>query len=367
MGVRAQAARLVWVLALAGFSQAADATTVRVLLYEGRGPVRIERDGSAAVLKAREGLWVDGRPVRSSVRFESAGGVGVAGVRYRGAVVASASADGMDVVNEVPLEDYVAGTLLREVYPSWEGAVLQSQAVVIRTYALHAVAKEAGEPFHVRAGTRSQVYGGIDAEAPPATRSAAATRGQYLAYRGEPILAVYHASAGGRTASAEEVWGRSVPYLVSVPVEGEEESPDTYWRAPLSRTILGRALESMGHRLGVIREVEVVRRSKSGRVKIVRVSGSSGRVDVEARRLRSSVGNDTLRSTRFVVRPEGDSFLFVGSGRGHGVGMSQWGAKAMSERGADYREILAWFYPGTTLARLDGAPVPPSVGAGGAR
>ncbi|UCE85895.1 MAG: SpoIID/LytB domain-containing protein [Deltaproteobacteria bacterium] len=340
---------------------------MRVLLYEGPGPLHVADGRADAVLTAERGLRADGRPVPAGLRFEAPGGVRVAGVGYRGAVLASRGAGGMRVVNEVPLEDYVAGTLLREVYGSWGSEVLRSMAVVIRTYALHEIGKRAGEPFHVRAGTRSQVYGGMDAEAPPATRAAAETRGQFLAYRGEPILAVYHAAAGGRTASAEEVWGRPVPYLVSVAVEGEEESPDTYWRASISNSILGRALEALGHRVGKVRAVEVAERTRSGRARFLRVAGTEGHAEVEARRLRGAVGNDTLRSTRFEVRPERDGFLFVGSGRGHGVGMSQWGAKAMSERGADYREILAWFYPGTRLDRLDEGPALPAVGAEGAR
>ena len=72
------------------------------------------------------------------------------------------------------------------------------------------------------------------------------TRGEILTYRGEPILAAFHATAGGQTASSAEVWGRPLAYLVSLPVEGEEDSPHTYWRARISRSTLGRALEGIG-------------------------------------------------------------------------------------------------------------------------
>jgi stage II sporulation protein D len=73
---------------------------------------------------------------------------------------------------------------------------------------------------------------------------------------------------------------------------------------------------------------------------------------VEARALRDALGRDVVRSTLFEIRaPEGDVFTFTGSGHGHGVGMSQWGAEAMAQGGADYRQILAAFFPGTTLQR----------------
>jgi stage II sporulation protein D len=140
-----------------------------------------------------------------------------------------------------------------------------------------------------------------------------------------------------------------VPYLVSRPVPDEEDSPDTYWRASVSGTTLGRALIPLGLRLGAVRQVRVEERSASGRVLRVRLQGRDGSGSVEARALRSALGPSVVRSTLFEIRESENGFIFVGSGHGHGVGMSQWGAQAMAKRGASYREILEWFYPGTTL------------------
>jgi stage II sporulation protein D len=254
-------------------------------------------------------------------------------------------------VNRVPLEHYVAGTLGRETYPGWEDETFKAQAVATRTYALHEAARHADGPFDLEGGTRGQVYGGFDAESPQVVAAAAATRGEYLAWRGRPILAVFHSASGGRTASAEEVWGQALPYLVSVPVENEEDSPDTYWRASVSRTTLGRALVPLGVQVGPVRELRVVERSPSGRAWTVQVRGREGTKEIEARALRESLGAKVIRSTLFEIRSTPEGFLIVGSGHGHGVGMSQWGAEAMARRGAGYREILASFYPGTELVR----------------
>jgi stage II sporulation protein D len=251
----------------------------------------------------------------------------------------------------VGLEDYVAGTLGREIYVEWERETLKAQAVVIRSYALHQRAKNHSEPFHVRAGTRSQVYGGVDAESPGVLAAVAATRGEYLAYQQLPILAVYHSASGGRTAGAEEVWGESVPYLVSVEVSGEEDSPDTYWRSSISRTKLGRALAKLGIQIGTPQKIRIVDRSPSGRALHLWVRGEKGEQTVEARALRTALGDSVIRSTLFEIRVREDAFVFVGSGHGHGVGMSQWGAEAMAKGGASYREILETFYPGTSLVR----------------
>jgi stage II sporulation protein D len=102
----------------------------------------------------------------------------------------------------------------------------------------------------------------------------------------------------------------------------------------------------------------VAERSPSGRVKSIRIDGSAGTAIVSADPLRAALGEGVLRSTRFEIHPGREprpqDFVFVGSGRGHGVGMSQWGARAMAQRGAGYREILAHFYPGTALRRTEG-------------
>jgi len=148
--------------------------------------------------------------------------------------------------------------------------------------------------------------------------------------------------------------GRPVPYLVSVEVEHEEESPDTYWRAAFPGTTLGRALAPVGVRVGAVRQVQVAERSASGRARRVRIRGDSGETELPARELRRVLGEGVIRSTLFDVHDAPEGFVFVGSGHGHGVGMSQWGAQAMAMRGAGYREILAAFYPGSEL--VEGAP-----------
>jgi stage II sporulation protein D len=243
----------------------------------------------------------------------------------------------------------VAGTLGREAYRRWHPEALRAQAVVTRTYALHERARRAGAPYDLRGDTGGQVYGGLDAESPEAVAATRATRGEWLAFAGRPILAVFHSAAGGRTASAEEVWGRPVPYLVSLDVEHEEDSPDAYWRAAFPGTTLGRALAPMGVRVGPVREVRVAERSPSGRARRLRIRGDAGEAELPARELRQALGEGVIRSTLFEVREASEGFVFVGSGHGHGVGMSQWGAQAMAVRGAGYREILATFYPGTEL------------------
>jgi stage II sporulation protein D len=240
------------------------------------------------------------------------------------------------------------------MYGSWGGGALQAQAVVSRTYALHQRHAHRDAPWHVTAGTGSQVYQGVPPESLPVEEALATTRGEILTHDGAPILAVFHSSAGGRTAAAEEVWGQRRPYLVSLPVEDEWDSPDAYWRARVSRTTLGRAVGGLGIDIGAIVDARVSERTSSGRVAHLELRGDRGTVAVSGPSLRRALGEATLKSTLFEVRKDEDGFVFVGSGNGHGVGMSQWGARAMARRGDDYREILRAFYPGAQLSRPSG-------------
>ncbi len=324
---------------LAGPARAED-DSIRVLLLDGVRSVSVQPEGG------RERRVEAGR----ALRLPGPGPHQVEGRPYRGVVEIAPQPGGrLRVLNELPLEAYVAGTLLGEVHESWGEAVLEAQAVAIRTYALHRRAQAGAQGWDVEADTRGQVYLGLAGESEAAWRAVRATRGMVLAWNGELILAAFHATAGGRTASAAEVWGRPLPYLESVAVEGEEVSPDTYWRARVSSDELAAAAAALGADVGRLERIEIAGRTPSGRCASLRLHGSAGSAEVTAADLRRALGERRLRSTLFELRPAPDGVVFVGSGRGHGVGMSQWGARAMAERGAGYRAILGRFYPGARL------------------
>lgn len=360
--VRATLGLAVAGIAIAGWpvrSPAGDlelsSAAVRVLLYAGQGVVQVQRSAQSAMRVTFDphGLRADGRLVGKHLRLEEGSPFGLFGKRYRGALEFVQRDSDFAVVNVVGLEEYVAGLLLREVYPGWDSEVLRAQAVVARTYALYQMRRHHGALYHLASGPYSQVYGGVDAEAPQAWRAVRDTQGEYLVYQGKPILAAYHSSSGGRTASAEEVWGEAVPYLVSVEVSDEEVSPDTYWRAVISGEELGRVLAAEGLTVGPVQEIEVVERSLSGRAQLVRIRGARGERQLAARELRRVLGTGRMKSTYFVVRHTGGDFAFAGTGSGHGVGMSQWGAQTLALQGATYQRILQRFYPGTRIQKLE--------------
>ena len=343
-----------------GVSEAAETPLVRVLLESGVDAVRVssQRQKSLTIRVRGASLQVGGQP--AGVVWESAGS---------GEHRVSRAAGGRDwqvpgrirvrnvdarllVVALVPLEAYVEGTVGREMPSSWESAALRAQAIVSRTYALRALREPKDPHYDVEATTASQVYGGEAEVAGSVLEAVRATRGLHLTHGGVPILAAFHSASGGRTAGAEEVWGLELPYLRSLEVEDEEHAPSTYWRAAVSRTTLRLALGRLGLDVGPLSRIEVSERWPSGRVKRVTVAGPNGERGFSGRLLRDALGPGVVKSTLFELRDRGEDIVLVGSGHGHGVGMSQWGAKAMAARGQDYREILAVFYPGATLTRM---------------
>jgi stage II sporulation protein D len=321
-----------------------------VELFESERPTTI---GPLRISPAGTGLDVDGRHRGQSLRIRGPGPHWTETHVVRGALEVQRTDRGLRVINRVALEDYVASTVGGELPHRWEEEVLKAQAVVTRTYALYQQSRSQARAYDVSADTRHQVYAGVAGETPRIVEATRSTLGEVLLHEGELILAAFHSASGGRTASAGEVWGESIPYLQSQNVEGEEDSPYTYWRAVISGPKLARALVPLGLSAGALREVRVVERSASGRARRVWVDGARGEGSLSARDLRRVVGTSVIRSTLFDVREEGGDFIFAGSGHGHGVGMSQWGARAMARAGASYREILAAFYPGTELRRLD--------------
>jgi stage II sporulation protein D len=340
----------------AGFPElgrAGEAPEVRVLLHDAAEPIRVGslRSPRSIRLKDAHQLTIEGVGRGTRWHPEGSGPWQVGSRRVRGRIAVRARDGRIQVLNRVALEDYVASTVGGEMAPNWPEEALRAQAVATRTYVLHEAAKRRNADWDVRATTSSQVYGGMRAETSETRAAARATRGEVLSYGGEPVLAVFHSTAGGRTATAGEVWGEDRPYLRVVDVEDEDDAPHTYWRVELTRVHLEEALARAGVSVGRLHGVAVADRSESGRVRRLMVKGTGGTASLRGRDLRSVLGNLELRSTLFEIREIDGRYAFVGSGYGHGVGMSQWGARSMALQGQSYRRILATFYPGAQLER----------------
>jgi stage II sporulation protein D len=237
----------------------------------------------------------------------------------------------------------LVGVVAAELLPGWPLESLKAMAVAARSYTLWRIGQSSKAPYHLTADVSSQVFRGLNRIPAPVRQATQATRAQVLRYKRKPVAAYYHACAAGRTASASEVWGKDQPYLKSV------ISPDLACNRINWRTAMH--VKDVGKRLGIgaISSVRIIGFTPSNRVDEVEfVSGETTRI-VSGQKLRKKLGWAVLRSTDFSIAITGRQLVVLGHGSGHGVGMSQWGAKGMAQRGKDYRAILSHFYPGTEL------------------
>ena len=256
------------------------------------------------------------------------------------------------LINRVPLEYYVASVVPSE-YPFPEIEGVKAQAVLVRTYALKARDKFGDYDLVDHVG--SQVYRGIESETPVSRRAAEATHGEVLTHRGALVEAVYSSSSGGHTADNESIWnGRPLAYLRGRPDPYDRSAPDHEWTTQVGRSELLRALSR--HFGGNVTGIEIAEKSREGRVRTVRLLGSQPQV-VQANALRLAVnrtfGSRLLRSTFFSMQLRGNRYYFRGRGFGHGVGMSQHGAREQARQGHSHRDILAFYFTDTRLERRD--------------
>lgn len=315
----------------------------------------------------------------------------------------------LHVINVVNIDDYVKGVLPYEMSPSWPLEALKAQAVCARTYALWQTRHAASQHFDVCATTDCQVYRGTNAASELSDRAVEETAGEAATYAGRMAETYYCSSNGGASEAPENVWGNPLPYLVGKadPFEALTHIPDYRYTLQYSFRQLTSMLQAKGYSTGPVTSAYVSETTPTGNVAEVTFRDSSGRTvklskeacrwTLQTKSMRFTItggegggwlvngaaapfastagqyaltgrGGATLlpqgdvcviTSSGLSTLPAGgtpsgggDGVTITGTGWGHGVGMSQYGAKAMAEQGKTYREILDFYFTGITLERI---------------
>lgn len=268
----------------------------------------------------------------------------------------------------LPLEDYVTAALAGESGTFQQDESLKAMAVAVRSYATRFRGRHASEGFDFCDSTHCQTlnFKGITSRIRDAV---AATRGEMLWYQGSPAATFYHQNCGGTLAAVQESWpDLAAPYLKQQTDPSCVRGAPLPWKAQIGRKQLEDALKFQG--LAIPPEwgrLEIVSRTASGRVsklafrpERVNAPGTSGAAGTAARSqlisastLRFAIGRtlgwNQVRSDLYEVETTGDYVIFTGRGAGHGVGLCQAGAEEMAREGQNYRQILAFYYPGAAL------------------
>lgn len=302
------------------------------------------------------------------------GSVAVNGQSYRGQYrFVPVSADRFDVINDVDIESYLKSVVSKEMLRLWDAESYKAQAIAARTYALYeARTTPAGRGWDVYDDQRSQVYGGISAESDKSIRAVDSTRGIVLAYgpAGQERIfkAYFSACCGGIGQSAYDAFGDPWSEPLSEQNHGTlcSASPSFNWGpVVIAKDELTRRIRSWGARknrsekdMALLTGIEVQSRNRLGRpVRFVLTDIRGVRYSLSGEETRTAVNSDAgngpvLYSSFFRTINDADAIRFVdGHGRGHGVGMCQWCAQAMAERGYTAGQIVTWSYPRSRLIR----------------
>ncbi len=345
---------------------------IRIAILKGTKDLKIQEADSAEAAGYALSLKPDEKPALSialeesgvltvnnskiaspSITFSSENGVLYLNSRpFRGKIEVLKDQNGLLVVNELPLEFYVAGLINHEISSKWPIAAVKAQAVIARTYALYQKKKRMASAYHMESTVADQVYSGSVAEDDRSFYAVKETIGEVLTYNGEIALTAYHSNSGGVTEDSKNIWGKDYPYLRQVKSLFDKDAPNFLWTLNTSPQSVEAALNAAGYSVTAVQEIMPLYRTNSGRVTKVRVSHAKGDMEISGEDLRKVLGYDKLKSAMFTVEMINGSFAFNGKGSGHGVGLSQWGAKGMAEEGYGYAGILKHFYPGTRIERI---------------
>lgn len=248
-------------------------------------------------------------------------------------------------VNILDIENYLEGVVGAEMPYYFPLEALKTQAVVSRTYALYSLNPQA--PYDLTQEVSDQCYLGLSRRTHKVIEAVRETKREILTKNGKIIPAHFCACCGGYTEWAKEVWKDSPPYLCGVPDPYCRNAPVFQWSYRISWRKLGQIL---GRR---IEGLEILEKSRSGRVKKLKIFFRNGEKIISGVELRRILGYSHLKSTLFRI-VEGRFFVrFIGQGWGHGVGMCQWGAKGMAEKGYNYREILKFYFPFAEISKYE--------------
>jgi len=324
-------------------------------------------------------------------------------LKYRGSLFVKRIAAGhINVYNELPYEQYLYGVVPAEVPSSWHMEALKAQAVAARNYGILNIGKHTTDGFDVCNGQHCQAYRGFSHENARTNQAVEETKGKLVLFNDKLIPTYFHSSSGGRTENSENIWTATLPYIRAVDDTYGLGSPHDNWTKKYNKNDLKAKLAANNIDVGDIIDIVPLSVSVNGRVTCLEVRGTKSTVKLEKEKIRSIMGSSEVRSIWYNLTTDADVFvkdgsngkastnragslyvvsangvqklnspnnkvyirnqnstasisavpeyyLFTGKGWGHGLGMSQYGAKGMAEAGFNFIQILEYYYTGTKV------------------
>ena len=289
------------------------------------------------------------------IRSSDRRGIWINSKRYSGEINIVFHNNKILVINVLGVEKYLNSVVGSEMPHKWHIEALKAQAIASRTYALK---KTNNGLYDIDSTQTNQVYNGLESSTFKTRRAVRETRSLVITYKNKLINALFHSSSGGMTENSEAVWSDPYPYLVTVK-DFDQKNPKIRWNKEVSKS----ELKEIFPIIGGIQQIEVLNITETGRIKNLKITGTFGEKVITGKEFRSKLG---LKSTLFRSTISEDfydkkdlnnqsniqfhPFLIIsGMGAGHGVGMSQWGARYMADKGYKANQILKYFYKGVNI------------------
>ncbi len=341
-------------------------------------PVRISHDGNQFVIAPPTGQALGWKldvlrvssPSGQALRIDDQSFPNVLMIHARGRAANTPTT--LDVVNHLPMEQYIPGVLARELYADWHEECFRAQAIAARSYAIHNLGNTRSRHFDLENTQASQAYIGVTRNQ-RALNAGASTRGVVLAYNGQVLPAYYSSTCGGTGQDAAAIFPNAVDIQ---PLQGTQRGSwckaSKYFRWSVTRNTntLAARIAAWGQRGGYtikalqgIREVKVAATNRVGRpTQFVIVDGNGRSFPIKAERLRFACNHDApnlpaitsntmVRSSHVSVNVSGNRVTISGAGYGHGCGGCQYGMQAMALEGYQAPGILAFYYKGADLRK----------------
>jgi len=329
-------------------------------------------------------------------------------LKYYGGFEYIINGSNISVINNVKLCDYIKGVIPYEISPSWPVEAQKAQALCAKNYTLRSLNRHASSGFSLCNTTHCQVYKGTSNATATSDEAVEDVIDKSIYYNGELAETYYYSSNGGASENSENVWTSAIPYLVGVEDEFENDSiPNWSYESKVTLKDLQNLLTSKGYKIGPLKSVSTELTEMGNMYKVI-FTDTAGKQVVVSKDSARSLFSKYVRSMRFNIYPEGgvaeikiialgdkkkeikasnyvisedgdktkikdikkasiltskgikkinntttsgssDTYIIKGTGYGHNVGMSQWGAKIMADEGYEYDEILKYYFTGVEI------------------
>ncbi len=337
-----------------------------IKVIEGNGKKHKITKNTSFVIREENGMVnMSGNMLVSPVYFsvvKKKGNIEINGKKFIGDIKVNVSSSGkLDIIEVLPMEKYLMGVIRREMSPKWPLEALKAQAVAARSYAYANLRPT--QPYDLTADVRSQVYAGIENPEENVVKAVEKTENIVLKDDDKVLIAYFHSHCGGMTETPDNVWENYRTKRVPVPSPFKKPVEDKYcakaapaehksWSISIPDSTILSLAKKKNSKVKKVSKLAKINKDKSGRAISINATTNTKTVKIDVKELREAVGATKFKSSFITgISRNKSGWTIKGKGYGHGVGMCQWGAKAMADSDKDYKQILKHYYPGAKIEK----------------